>query len=105
MIWLVVGLVAAALSGGVVITFWNTGRETVLQWLRRHGLDKTVLTEAVILLDRIAVGIRRRIRISTPQSTEIISEEALTLDQIDDPKIRAWAEQHSHVAIDMLHDF
>ena len=103
-IFLVAGLIAAALGAGVAITFWDAIRETVAGWLRRRDLEKSALMGAVVLLDRVAVGVRRRIRVRTARKVEIISEQNLTLDQIDDPDLRALVQQHGQLEVDILHD-
>jgi hypothetical protein len=104
MIFLVAGLIAAALGVGVAITFWDSIRTAITGWLRRHGLEQSALMEAVIQFDRLAVGVRRRIKVRTYRGTEIISEERLAIDQIDDPNLRALLRQHSEVNVDILRD-
>ena len=104
MIFLVAGLIAAALGAGVAITFWDSIRTAVTGWLHQHDLEKSALMEAVIQFDRLAVGVRRRIKVRTYRGTEIISEEHLAIDQIDDPNLRALVQQHSQVDVDVLHD-
>lgn len=104
MIWIVAGIVAAALGIGAAVTFWDAVRTTVMAWLRARNLDKAALVQAVIMLDRIAVGIRRRVMVRTAAVSEIVSEETLTLDQIDDPAVRELLEQHDRVNIDFLQD-
>ncbi len=104
MIFLVAGLIAAALGAGAAITFWDTVRAAITGWLHRHNLDKSALMEAVIQFDRLAVGVRRRIKVRTYRGPEIISEEHLAIDQIDDPSLRALIQQHSQVDVDILHD-
>ncbi|MFC4055079.1 hypothetical protein ACFOY4_35780 [Actinomadura syzygii] len=99
-----VGLVAAALGAGAAVAFWDTVRTEVMNWLRARNLDKGALLEAVIVLDRVAVGIRRRVVVRTAAVPETVSEETLTLDQIDDPQVRALLEQHDQVNIDFLQD-
>ncbi|RKS74315.1 hypothetical protein BZB76_2826 [Actinomadura pelletieri DSM 43383] len=104
MIWIVAGLVAAALGAGAVITFWDTVRTTVENWLNAHSLNKGALQRAVIVLDKGAVRVRRRIVVQTSYAPQIISEESLSLDQIDVPEVRALLERHDQVEIDILHD-
>jgi hypothetical protein len=103
-IWIVAGIVAAALGIGAAVTFWDSVRTTVMAWLRARDLDKGALLQAVVMLDRIAVGIRRRVMVRTAAVAEIVSEETLTPDQIDDPTVRALLDQHRQVNIDFLSD-
>jgi hypothetical protein len=104
-IFLVAGIIAAVAGAGATITFWDSVRSAITGWLRRNGLDKSALMEAVIQFDRLAVGIRRRIRVKTPRrGVEVISEERLSIDQIDDQSLRALVARHSQVDVDILHD-
>lgn len=103
MIGVILALLGAALGGAAVVTFWNSVREAVTGWLQRNNLTKSALTEAVIVLDKLAVGIRRRIIVQTAQRREVVREEELSLDQIDDPQVRAEIQKRSHVQLDIMH--
>lgn len=105
MIWWVVAAVVAAVGAATVtIVFWDDIRATVTAWLQRNNLTRGALMSATVLLDRIACGVRRRIRVGTPQyGTRIISEEEVTFDQIDDPAIKAQLARDRHLSIDIMH--
>jgi hypothetical protein len=104
MILLIAGIVAAVVGAGAAVTFWDSIRTVITGWLHRHGLDRSALMEAVIRFDKLAVKVRRRITVRTSRGVEIISEEQLSIDQIDDPQLRALVQQHSQVDVDILHD-
>jgi hypothetical protein len=104
MIFLVAGIIAAVIGAGAAVTFWDSVRTAITGWLHRHNLEKSALMEAVIRFDRVAVGIRRRIRVKTACGVEVISEEQLSIDEIDDPELRALLSRHSEVDVDVLHD-
>ncbi|MEU7882980.1 hypothetical protein [Microbispora bryophytorum] len=105
MIWLVVAaVVAAAGAATATIVFWNSVRTTVAAWLHRNNLHTSALMSATVLLDRIAVGVRRRVRVQTrTHGVRVIADEELTLDQVDDPKVKAQLARDGHLNIDIMH--
>jgi hypothetical protein len=103
-IFLVAAIIAAVAGAGAAVTFWDSVRTTIASWLRRHNLDKSALMAAVIRFDRLAVAIRRQIIVTTSRGVEIISEQHMSINEIDEPRLRALAQQHSQVDVDILHD-
>jgi hypothetical protein len=103
-IFLVAGVIAAVIGAGAVVTFWDSVRNLITGWLRQRGLEKSALMEAVIQFDRLAVAIRRRVKVKTRSGVEIISEERLSIEQIDDPHLRTLVALHGQVDVDILQD-
>lgn len=103
MIPVVVALVAALFGAAVVVTFWGAVKDAVGAWLRERGLDKSALMSAVVVLDKLAVGIRRRVKVRTAQGLYVVLDQELRIEDIDDPTIRAMVEQQ-HTEIDILND-
>lgn len=102
MIWAAVALGGAIVGVVVAISFWKEIRRLVLDWLHRNGLQRTALTEAFIILDAVASGARRRIRVTAPShGPRLISDEVIPLDQLD-PALRARLENQTHVEVDVL---
>lgn len=102
--WGYVFAAVGALCGAwLVYRFWDDIRDQVAAWLRECGLDKSVLMDAWIVLDRLAVGIRRKIFVETKQTGEVmISETTFALDKIDDPETRVELEKRGHVKKQIL---
>jgi hypothetical protein len=105
----VIGVVIAALAAlfgaAAAVGYWNGVREAITAWLHRHGLAKTALTKALIELDKVAVGIRRTIKVATAhRPVETVTVEELALDQITDPELLRQLEAGKTVRIDILHD-
>jgi hypothetical protein len=98
-------LLAGLFVAGTVATvaFWPTVVNRVADWLRRHDLDRSALMSATVLLDRVAVGVRRRIRVRTHTlGFQNVADETLSPDQIDDPQVRALLERRSQVQYDIM---
>ncbi|GAA1777547.1 hypothetical protein [Luedemannella helvata] len=104
MIWLVVAAIAAAVGAGAVVAFWPTIVNKLQAWLRENNLTKSALAEAVVRLDRMAGHVRRILRVRTrAYGVQKISEEQLSLDDIDDPQLRAELERTGNAERDVLH--
>ncbi|WP_329179202.1 hypothetical protein [Streptomyces sp. NBC_01477] len=104
MIHIVLALVAALAGAAAVVTFWGAVKDAVGAWLRERGLAKSALMSAVVVLDKLAVGVRRRVRLRTAQGLCVILDQELGIEDIDDPRIRAMAEKQQHTEIDILND-
>ena len=104
MIGLIIAAVAALVgAGAATVVFWTTIKDVLSRWLRERNLQESALMSAVVILDRLAVGIRRQLRVHThAYGVQIISEEQLSIDQIDDPEVRAQVERRPHVELDIL---
>lgn len=90
----VIAAVVALCTAWLVCHFWQDICQKVAEWLRQHNLDKSILMDAWVKLDRTMVGIRSRIFIRTARTGNImITEENLSLNQIDDSEVRAELER------------
>lgn len=98
-----IAAVAGAGAGALVVTFWDDIRRILREWLADHNLQQSALSSAVVILDRLAVGVRRKLRVRAPQhGTRVISEEHISLDQVDDPRLRALLETKGYAEADIL---
>ena len=104
MIQIVLALAAALIGTAVAVTFWGAVKDAVGKWLRELGLEKSALMSALVVLDKLAVGVRRQVKVRTADGPYVIIDQEMRLEDIDDPKIRALAEQQPHTEIDILHD-
>ncbi|GGM45683.1 hypothetical protein ACFFX1_22320 [Dactylosporangium sucinum] len=105
MIWLVWAVVAAVVGTAavVVVTSWPEVAELLQRWLRRNNLTKSSLATAVVVLDRLAVGVRRVVRVTTHAGvTRKVSTEEIDIDDIDDPELRATLQRTGHAEGDVL---
>jgi hypothetical protein len=104
MIW-IVWAVAAAIIGAsaATVAFWPAIVGKVKAWLREHNLGKSALTEATVFLDHHIGKIRRIVRVGTrSHGVHKISEEYLSVDQIDDPQLLAELNRTGTAVRDVL---
>jgi hypothetical protein len=80
------GLVATAVAAFYVARFWKNIREQVATWLREQKLEKSILMDAWIQLDKLigAVKCRLFVKLKSTEETKMISEMTYQLDEIDD---------------------
>jgi hypothetical protein len=79
-----IGAVAAALA------IWDVVREKLASWLRKMGLHKSALMDAVIYFDTIAGKVRARLLATTHKTGKVkIDETTYRMDQINDAKVLA----------------
>jgi hypothetical protein len=88
--WVLISAVLAALTGYCVFKFWNGIRDRVKSWLGSLGLGKTLVTKALVQVDRVATMVRARLLVEarTPQKVHD-NTEYLTLEEVDDPEVHA----------------
>lgn len=86
----------AALGALFAVTLSKDVQQRVAQWLREHGLANSALMDAVVYLEKVGSTIRASVRVMTrTQHTEILTlERTYSIDQIDDPAVRAALQQH-----------
>ncbi len=83
--WLLLGVGAAAAT---TVIFWDSIRETVVDWLDRNGFEDSWVKEVIVFIDKIVVGIRERIFVRTKDNREIkISDKPIDESKIDDPEV------------------
>lgn len=100
MFWWLAASVAAALLAGA---FWDDIREGVAAGLRDFGLNRSVLMDAWIQLDRLVGHVRSRVFVKTKKGKVIeISERTFSLDEIDDPEIRRVLRNSRHYKKNVL---
>ena len=87
--WIILALLGlGAVAAALVI--WDQVRDKLAAWLRKMGLHKSALMDAVVCFDAIAGKVRSRLFAITHQTGEVqIDETTYRMDQIDDPKVLA----------------
>lgn len=101
--WLLIVL-GAALAGAATVSLSSDLRQSVAAWLRAHGLARSALMDAWVVLDRTAAGIRAVLRLTTPAyGTQLmVLDRRYEFDQIDDPDVRALLHRRRHVELNVL---
>jgi hypothetical protein len=104
MIHLVIYAIGAVIAAAIGASLSNDVRQRVARWLRQHGLAKSVLMDAVVLLDKADSGIRARVRVTARnRPSEVLSiEKTYRYDQITDPQLRAELNQRGHAEQNVL---
>ena len=97
-------LIAAALAVAFGASLSNGVRRRVASWLRQHGLAKSMLMDVVVVLDKVASGIKAKVRVTARnRPTEMLSiEKTYRYDQIKDPQLRAELQRRGHAEQDVL---
>jgi hypothetical protein len=86
-----IGAVAAALA------IWDQVRDKLAAWLRKMGLHKSALMDAVVYFDTVAGKIRSRLFATTHKTGEVkIDETTYRMDQINDAKVLAELKKRGH---------
>ncbi len=93
------GLVATAVAAFYLARFWKDIREQVATWLREQKLEKSILIDAWIQLDKIigAVKCRLFVKLKSTEETKMISETTYTLDEIDDLDVLEELEERGYI--------
>ena len=92
-----IGVAAAALA------IWDQIRDKLAAWLRKVGLQKTALMDAVVALDAIAGKIRCRLFATTRRTGKVkIDETTYRMNQIGDAKVLAELRKRGHVEQNVL---
>ncbi|MEM9924824.1 MAG: hypothetical protein AAF915_13895 [Cyanobacteria bacterium P01_D01_bin.50] len=103
---------AIALGGGIyfALKYRHKIREEVAKWLRDRGLEKSALTEALLVFDTVAGSpgvIRRKLFVTTQETGEQkLSEENFTMDEFKKlyPDMAAEVERRGHASKNILED-
>jgi len=99
-------VVGAAVGGTIyVIANWPEIKDAISSWLRKNNLSKSALMSALVIFDRIAVGIRRRIIVETPQTgTKTIEDETFSEEKLrkEEPDVYKELQKRNHVEIDVM---
>ncbi|GAA0466026.1 hypothetical protein Ade02nite_47140 [Paractinoplanes deccanensis] len=100
--WLVIA--GVALLAGAAVSLTQDVQKSVAAWLRSHGLARSALMDAWVVLANTASGIRGRLRLTTRQygTQVVVLERTYRLDQIDDPQVRALLRAGSHAEMNVL---
>ena len=89
--WLVIAAVTAVgslLGIGIVSLFWNDIRDKVAAWLRRNGLQESILMDAWVKLDSLFTTVRCTIFVKTKtKGVQTVEEKQLSISEIDDPDV------------------
>jgi hypothetical protein len=105
-IWIVKVLGAAAAAVAlwwIGKKFWDTIREKVAEWLRKHGWERSILMDAWIRLDSLVGAVRSKIFVKTKQTGEVmISETTYSIEDIDDPEVCSELEKRGHVTKNIM---
>lgn len=102
--WLALGLLAAIfIAGAITCYFWNEIRETIQTWLRKNQLDKSILVDVLVFLDRYATVVRRYIVVRTTIHAKpvLVEEKTMSIHEIDDPEVKRRLEQNHRVLLTM----
>jgi hypothetical protein len=94
-------LILLALLGigavAVTLAIWNQVRDKLAAWLRKMGLHKSKLMDAVVFFDNIAGKVRSRLFATTRLTGKVeIDETTYRMDQIDDRKVLAELRKRGH---------
>lgn len=101
---------AAAVAAGALYIGWRYRqriRDEVLKWLRQRNLENSALMSALVLYDKVIVGIdrvRRRILVETAETGQVVvSEQELSLEELRkiSQELYELALQHGSVAQDI----
>lgn len=98
---------AALLGLGAVVTvfvLWDDVRDRLAAWLRKMGLQKSALMDAVVCFDNLVGQIRCRLFVATRTSGTVqIDETSYRLDQISDPEVKAELARRGLATRSVLH--
>jgi hypothetical protein len=98
MYWLLFALGAALFTAGFVGVYWQQVANEIASWLRSRGLEKNSLMDAWVQLDRQMTKIRSRVFVKNRRGEVIqVSVKTLSLEQVDDPEVRALLARQSTV--------
>jgi len=99
MYWQLIASVVAVVVGVFYIAkFWNNIRETVANWLRLAGWERSMLMDAWIQLDSTFSGIRCKFFLKKTESQELrVFEETYSINEIDDVDVLAELEKRGYV--------
>jgi hypothetical protein len=101
-------LILLALLGigavAVTLAIWNQVRDTLAAWLRKMGLHKSKLMDAIIFFDNIAGKVRSRLFATTRRTGKVLIEETTyEINQIDDRKVLAELRKRGHADRSVRH--
>jgi hypothetical protein len=104
MIHLVIYVIAAAVAAAIGSSLSNDVRQRVARWLRQHGLAKSVLMDAVVLLDKMSTGVKASVKITAKnRPIEVLSiEKTYRYEQITDPQLRSELNRRGHAEQNVL---
>lgn len=104
MIHLIFYAIAAAIAAAIGASLSSDVKQRVARWLREHGLAKSALMDAVVLLDQVGATIKARVRVtaSTRSSETLTIEKTYSYDQITDPQLRAELTRSGHAEQNVL---
>ena len=97
----------AVLVGGVVLTlvFWEWVVETITDWLHRHNLNKSVLMDAWVRIERF--GTRARALVYTKKKGQRrvvkVEERELDMDEIDDEEVLVELRRRGKAKRNVMH--
>jgi hypothetical protein len=104
MIHLLFIAIAAAVGAAIGVSLSTAVQRAVASWLRDSGLEKSMLMDAVVALERVGNRIRAKVRVSARNhDTKVISiEKTHSIDDITDPQVRAELESRGHAEQNVL---
>jgi hypothetical protein len=104
MIDLLIFAIAAAVGAAIGVSLSTAVQRAVAGWLRDNGLDKSVLMDAVVALEKVGNRIHAKARVKAKNyGTKVIAiEKTYSIDSITDPQVRAELERRGHAEQDIL---
>jgi hypothetical protein len=104
MIDLLIIAIAAAVGAAIGVSLSTAIQRAVATWLRENGLDKSVLMDAVVALERAGNRVKARVRVQARNhGTKVITmEKTHSIDDIADPQVRAELQRRGHAEQNVL---
>ena len=99
-----IGLLAASTTF-YVIANWPEVSDKISSWLHDNKLNKTALMSALVIFDKVVVGIRHLIIVETKQTgRQTVEEKTLSIEEIRrrDPDVYNELQKRDHLEIDIL---
>jgi hypothetical protein len=104
MIDLIILAIAAAVSAAIGLSLSSAIQRAVAGWLRDNGLEKSVLMDAVVALEKAGNRIKAKVRVRARNyGTKVISiEKTYSISDITDPQVRAELNRRGHAEQNVL---
>jgi hypothetical protein len=104
LIFYAAGAVVAGVAALIGASLMKDAQRQVARWLRQHGLAKTQLMDAVVLLDQVGSIIRSSVRVKVAQrpAETLRIERAYSISDIKDTSLLAALRERQHAEVDIM---
>ena len=109
LIWILGGVLAALGAAAIFVLLWDRYRDKIREWNINNNADKSVLSRAVVHLDKFVTNVRATVLVRRRHSSrdvtvykETLSDEQVKALRDERPDLFEHVEQGGTVDVDIM---